>query len=403
MKNFLIYYVFIALSIIVNSCSEEGFEDSKIFIALKEVTAVTTPTIDSTPDYTFSSTESGTITYGGSCSSSTTSAISGNNTITLSSLSDGTYADCTITVAKTIIIEKLETIISDSLTITSFVVLPSYVAVGQSGKIITSSDGNTWNNRTSGTSVNLIGITYGNSKFLTLTGLMDNGTASPATVLTSDNGTSWASTSATCSSCGTDNFSINDVTYGNSTYVAVGQSGKILTSSDGTSWDNRSSGTTSNLIGITYGNSKFLTLTGLMDNGTASPATVLTSDNGTSWASTSATCSSCGTDNVSINGVTYGNSTYVAVGDNATGAGKILTSDNGTSWTSRISGTTSSPIGITYGNSKFLTLTGTMDDGTDSPATVLTSANGTSWTSTSVTCSSCGSDNVSLNDFTYKE
>jgi len=52
MKNFLIYYVFITLSIIVNSCSEGGLEDSKIFIALKEVTAVTTPTIDSTPDYT---------------------------------------------------------------------------------------------------------------------------------------------------------------------------------------------------------------------------------------------------------------------------------------------------------------------------------------------------------------
>jgi len=306
MKNYLIYYLLITLSIIVNSCSE-GFKEeySKFYIALKEVTAITTPTTDTTPDYTFSSTESGALTYGGSCSSSTTSAISGNNTITLSSLSVGTYADCTITVAKTIIIEKSETIISDSLTITSFVVLPSYVAVGQSGKIITSSDGTTWNNRTSGTSVNLIGITYGNSKFLTLTGLMDNGTASPATVLTSANGTSWASTSATCSSCGTDNVSINGVTYGNSTYVAVGQSGKILTSSDGTSWDNRSSGTTSNLIGITYGNSKFLTLTGLMDNGTARPATVLTSANGTSWTSTSVTCSSCGSDNVSINDVTY--------------------------------------------------------------------------------------------------
>ena len=214
MKNFLIYYVFITLSIIVNSCSS-GYTDeySKISVVLAEVTAITTPTTDTTPDYTFSSTESGTITYGGSCSSSTTSAISGNNTITLSSLSDGTYADCTITVSKTIIIEKSETIISDSLTITSFVVLPSYVAVGQSGKIITSSDGTTWNNRTSGTSVNLIGITYGNSKFLTLTGLMDNGTASPATVLTSDNGTSWASTSETCSSCGTDNVSLNDFTY----------------------------------------------------------------------------------------------------------------------------------------------------------------------------------------------
>ena len=126
MKNFLIYYVLITLSIIVNSCSE-GFKEkySKISIVLKEVTAVTTPTIDPTPDYTFSSTESGTITYGGSCSSSTTSAISGNNTITLSSLSDGTYADCTITITKTINIEKSETIISGSLTITSFTVSSS--------------------------------------------------------------------------------------------------------------------------------------------------------------------------------------------------------------------------------------------------------------------------------------
>ena len=36
---------------------------------IAEVTAVTTPTNDNTPNYTFSSTEAGTITYGGSCSS----------------------------------------------------------------------------------------------------------------------------------------------------------------------------------------------------------------------------------------------------------------------------------------------------------------------------------------------
>jgi len=123
MKNFLIYYVFISLSIILNSCTE-GFEEEylKISIALKEVTAITTPTTDTTPDYTFSSTESGTITYGGSCSSSTTSAISGNNTITLNTLSVGTYADCTITVSKTISTNNSETNLSDSLTITSFTV-----------------------------------------------------------------------------------------------------------------------------------------------------------------------------------------------------------------------------------------------------------------------------------------
>jgi len=123
MKNYLICYLFITLSIIVNSCTE-GFKEeySKLFIALTEVTAITTPTTDTTPDYTFSSTESGTITYGGSCSSSTTSATTGSNTVTLNSLSNGTYADCTITVSKTISKKNSETNLSDSLTITSFTV-----------------------------------------------------------------------------------------------------------------------------------------------------------------------------------------------------------------------------------------------------------------------------------------
>ena len=126
MKSYLIYYLFITLSIIVNSCTE-GFKEeySKLVIALTEVTAITTPTTDTTPDYTFSSTGSGAITYGGSCSSSTTIAISGNNTITLSPLSVDTYADCTITVSKTISTEKSEKKLSGSLTITSFTVSSS--------------------------------------------------------------------------------------------------------------------------------------------------------------------------------------------------------------------------------------------------------------------------------------
>jgi hypothetical protein len=65
---------------------------------IAEVTAVATPTNDKTPDYTFSSNEAGTITYGGSCSSSTTSATSGDNTITFSTLDNGTYSNCTIKV-----------------------------------------------------------------------------------------------------------------------------------------------------------------------------------------------------------------------------------------------------------------------------------------------------------------
>ena len=83
---------------------------------ISEVTVVTTPTSDTTPVYTFSSEEAGTITYGGSCLSGSTSANSGNNTITLNSLSEGTYSDCTIKVTDS------AGNASNSLTITSFTV-----------------------------------------------------------------------------------------------------------------------------------------------------------------------------------------------------------------------------------------------------------------------------------------
>lgn len=65
---------------------------------IAQVTPVSTPTNDSTPNYTFISTEVGTITYGGGCASATTAAVIGNNIVTFAALADGTYASCTLTV-----------------------------------------------------------------------------------------------------------------------------------------------------------------------------------------------------------------------------------------------------------------------------------------------------------------
>jgi len=56
---------------------------------LAETTAVPTPRSITTPSYTFRSDEAGTITYGGSCSSSTSAATADNNTITFNTLSGG--------------------------------------------------------------------------------------------------------------------------------------------------------------------------------------------------------------------------------------------------------------------------------------------------------------------------
>ena len=118
MKKFLFVFLISCFSLTVISCSEDKEESTTDTTApvIAEVTAVTTPTQDTTPNYTFSSDEAGTIAYGGSCSSSTTSATSGNNTITFTSLSDGTYSNCTI------IVTDSAGNASNTLTITSFAV-----------------------------------------------------------------------------------------------------------------------------------------------------------------------------------------------------------------------------------------------------------------------------------------
>ena len=95
--------MFIILTISFSSCSTKEEESTTTTTdttapILAEVTAVTALTNDTTPAYTFSSTEAGTITYGGSCTSSTTSASSGNNAITFNTLSIGTYDNCTVMV-----------------------------------------------------------------------------------------------------------------------------------------------------------------------------------------------------------------------------------------------------------------------------------------------------------------
>jgi hypothetical protein len=83
---------------------------------ISEVTAVTTPTNDSTPSYTFTTNEPGTITYGGSCASATTTATSGSNTVVFNTLADGTYTDCTITVT------DAAGNISNTITVSSFTI-----------------------------------------------------------------------------------------------------------------------------------------------------------------------------------------------------------------------------------------------------------------------------------------
>lgn len=119
------------------------------------------------------------------------------------------------------------------------------------------------------------------------------------------NGSSWTNRSAF----------LQAVTYGNGTFVAVGESGTILTSGDGRRWAKQSSGTDKALYAATYGNGTFVVVVGA--NGT-----ILTSRDGKAWARREA-----GTSEF-LTAATYGNGTFVAVGD----YGTVLTSRDGRVW-----------------------------------------------------------------------
>ena len=83
-----------------------------------------------------------------------------------------------------------------------------FVTVGHSGTILTSSDGTSWTERTSGTSMSLRGVTYGNGLFVTVD---DRGT-----ILTSSNGISWTQRTS-----GTSDY-LYGVTYVSGLFVSVG-------------------------------------------------------------------------------------------------------------------------------------------------------------------------------------
>lgn len=81
---------------------------------LSETTPIGVYTTNQTPSYVFTSDEAGTIAYGGDCTSATTSAVSGSNTIVFNALSEGTHSNCTI------VVTDIANNVSNTLAITAF-------------------------------------------------------------------------------------------------------------------------------------------------------------------------------------------------------------------------------------------------------------------------------------------
>lgn len=126
-----------------------------------------------------------------------------------------------------------------------------YVAVGAQGTMLASADGVNWTsaNISTATTADLKGIAY--TAVLPVAGLLTSlptwvAVGSGGTIITSNDAGTW-----TVRASGSSN-TLNAATY-NTRFVAVGNAGTVLTSDDGgVTWEAQLSNTTSNLFAITH-------------------------------------------------------------------------------------------------------------------------------------------------------
>jgi len=208
-----------------------------------------------------------------------------------------------------------------------------FVAVGEGGTILTSTNGQSWTPRSSGTTDFLYDVNYGNGKFVAMS---DTGT-----VVTSTDGVTWNS-----SNDGTQG--VYGIAYGNGKFVAVGglytcslfgcyyYSDVVYASADAVTWVQSTPGL-SVLSDLAFGNGKFVAV--------GDAGTILTSTDGTSWSQPVS-----GASEVLWN-VAFGNGTFVVVGGQQ---GGIYTSTDAVTWTNRNSGTGNGLFNVAYANGTFL-------------------------------------------------
>lgn len=222
-----------------------------------------------------------------------------------------------------------------------------YVAVGPNGKIVSSTNGSVWEQADSGTSNSLSSVIYGNERFIAV--------GARGTIISSKDGKTWSSIDSKSSS------SFHSVIYGNRTYVAIAIDGSIIISKDGDSWKAVTSGTTKTLLSVIYDKKGQFLAVGY--NGIV----IISTDDGETWnpATTPPTPSE---RNNMISVASDGNGNYLAVEE---GGAIAISSDYGKTWTSAKTNTYRNLNSVIYVNGKYLAVGG--------EGTIISSADKTTW------------------------
>jgi hypothetical protein len=233
------------------------------------------------------------------------------------------------------------------------------IVLGETGTIVTSTDGVNWVQVQSMKQTQLTSIVYGNGQFVAVNDF-------DTTMLTSADGANWEQRLPSSQAWTNGYAGLYGLAYGDGRFVAVGRAEEngldkgdvlsfpiILTSADSVNWVSQVLGTLpyTGLNAVTYGNGQFVAVGAGYepDLQEAFTAIILTSTDGTNWVERQSTTNN-GLHDAGLHSVTYASGQFVTVGRR----GDILTSHDGTTWVQRPSPTEDSLTGIAYGNGHFV-------------------------------------------------
>ena len=260
-----------------------------------------------------------------------------------------------------------------------------YIVVGSAGKVLSSTDGENWNNQTLELEFSYIylkDVIYAGGQYVIV--------GSSGAIYTSDNGNSWIKRDSGLTDYDND---LQSISYGNGKYVVVGAS-KVISSTDGINWSEQSG--TSRYDSVCFGSAGFVATEGMSaahsKNGTSwtekdlrSTQTIsyiadlqflngqyvavgkgfMSSVDGATWTRKN--------DSEDLLKISYGNGKYVGIGSGRNST-IVKTSINGVTWQPQIVNVTGyfSPSDLSYGNGKFVMV--------GYHGMILYSADGVNWT-----------------------
>ena len=188
----------------------------------------------------------------------------------------------------------------------------NWLAVGELGTVLTSTNGTNWVRQETGVLDDLRDCAYGDGTYVVVGDF--------GTVLTSTDGVEWTQQFA-----GTF-YALNGITFANGQFIAVGEQTTIVTSPDGVDWTQRSSGNWE-LFDVIQAEGEYVAVGGVQPTvSTVGVGVILTSPDARNWNLRLLV------SDYPFNNIAYGQGQFAATAGGPYATGYIWTSDDAVTW-----------------------------------------------------------------------